>query len=347
MAGCGISVNLSAIESSVTAHIGKLGSLAGICGIPYAATAITVAIALSRGSYLAAVNIVINTDGMLDAAWSGMRKGFSDLVGSAGDAGVSVLSDDYLESIGIRATGNLAAPLENIVSAVSPGDPGFIGPLEFKDLSFAEKLTTTVNEWGGKVTKFAKDTGLDSLSGYVDINVLDLAKSSIGMGASFDECDFGVSGIGNYFSDPATGAVKLLSNYAPKLGDTSMPSPVIKLGMSANEYFAMQASAKVTILGQQVSLQSVYSTLVPDEVTNLISISAGNVSAVSSHLDKLKSPAKGAYGDGVRRLASGEMVVENAASALDRLQRSYVGRMPESEYSKTTLTLSAFAGSTE
>ena len=159
------------------------------------------------------------------------------------------------------------------------------------------------------------------------------------MGASFDECDFGVSGIGNYFSDPATGAVKLLSNYNPKLGDTSMPSPVMKLGMSADEYFAMQASAKVTILGQQVSLQSAYSSFVPDEVTNLISISAGNVSAVSSHLDKLKSPAKGAYGDGVRRLASGEMVVENAASALDRLRGRYAGRMPESEYSKTSMKL--------
>jgi len=347
MAGCGISVNLSAIESSVTAHLGKITGLGGLAGLPFMTSALIAGMAISNGNYFAAINVIVNTDGMLDAAWDGMREGFSELVGEAGDAGVSILSDDYLESIGIRATGNLAAPLENIVSAVSPGDPGFIGPLEFKDLSFAEKLTATVNDWGGKVTKFAKDTGLDSLSGYVNINALDLAKSSIGMGASFDECDYGVSGIGNYFSDPATGAIKLLSNYNPALGDTSMPSPVMKLGMSANEYFAMQASAKVTILGQQVSLQSVYSTLVPDEVTNLISISAGNVSAVSSHLDKLKSPARGAYGDGVRRLASGEMVVENAASALDRLQKSYVGRMPESEYSKTTLTLSAFAGSTE
>jgi hypothetical protein len=170
--------------------------------------------------------------------------------------------------------------------------------------------------------------------------MLDLAKSSIGMGASFDECDFGVSGIGNYFSDPATGAVKLLSNYAPKLGDTSMPSPVMKLGMSATEYLAMKASAKVTILGQQVSLKSVYSSFVPDEATNLISITAGNVSAVSSHLDKLKSPAKGAYGDGVRRLASGETVVENQASAIARLKETMTGRMPVTEYSNLSISFS-------
>ena len=234
MAGCGVSVNLSAIETSVTAHFGKITGLAGLAGIPYATTALTIAIAVSRGEYLAAVNIVINTDGMLDAAWEGMQEGFSELVGSAGDAGISVLSDDYLNSIGIIAGGNLKGPLETtskFLNAVNPGDPGFIGPLE---ATFAEKLTQTVNDWGDKVTTFAEETGLSSLSGYVDINVLDLAKSSIGMGASFDECDYGVSGIGNYFSDPATGATKLLSNYAPKLGDTSMPTAVGKLGFSSD-----------------------------------------------------------------------------------------------------------------
>ena len=352
MASCGISVNLSALETSISAHISEMAGKAPLMGIPFMQPAIVAALAISKGNLLGAITAVVNVEALAGTAWKGLRSGLGDLVDAASDAGITVLTDEVMEkSLGIITTGNLAAPLGSALrhgaDILSPGDVGFIGPLEFKDLSFAEKLTATVNDWGGKVTKFAKDTGLDNLSGYVNINALDLAKSSIGMGASFDECDFGVSGIGNYFSDPATGAVKLLSNYNPALGDTSMPSPVMKLGMSATEYFAMQASAKVTILGQQVSLQSVYSTLVPDKVTNLISISAGNVSAVSSHLDKLKSPARGAYGDGVRRLASGEMVVENAASALDRLQRSYVGRMPESEYSKTTLRLSAFAGSTE
>ena len=278
MAGCGVSVNLSAIESSITAHIGKITGIAGMAGLPFVTAGLLAGMAASNGNYLAALNIVINTDGMLDAAWSGMQEGFSELVGAAGDAGVSVLSDDYLNSIGIISSGNLAAPIDTtskFLNAVNPGDPGFIGPIE---ATFAEKLTSTVNEWGSKVTNFAESTGLSNLSGYVNINALDLAKSSIGMGASFDECDFGVSGIGNYFSDPATGAVKLLSNYSPKLGDTSMPSPVTKLGMSTTEYFAMQASAKVTILGEQVSLKSVYNFIVPDEVTNLTSIAQSNIS---------------------------------------------------------------------
>jgi len=336
MASCGVTVNLSAIESSVTAHIGKLGSLAGICGIPYAATAITVAIAASRGNYLAAINVVINTDGMLDAAWDGMRNGFSDLVGAAGDVGIKELSQAKLTAMGITemGSGTLKQYAETATGTAA-------------EISFGETLTKTVNDWGDKVTKFADETGLSSLSGYVNINALDLAKSSIGMGASFDECDYGVSGIGNYFSDPATGAIKLLSNYAPKLGDTSMPSPVGKLGFSSTEYLAMQASAKVTILGKQVSLKSVYNYIVPDEVTNLTSIAQGNISAVTGHLDKIKSPARGAYGEGLRRLPSGETVIENQASAITRLQKTMAGRMPVTENSKSTVSLSAFVGSTE
>ena len=65
MSGCGVTVNLSAIESNLTAHIGKITGLAGLAGIPYATAAITVAIAVSRGDYLAAANVVINIDGML------------------------------------------------------------------------------------------------------------------------------------------------------------------------------------------------------------------------------------------------------------------------------------------
>ena len=117
-----------------------------------------------------------------------------------------------------------------------------------------------------------------------------------------------------------------------------MPSPVGKLGFSSEEYFAMQASAKVTILGKQVSLQSVYNYIVPDEVTNLTSIAQGNISAVTGHLDKIKSPAKGAYGEGVRRLANGQTVVENQASAIARLKETMTGRMPATEYSSLSIS---------
>ena len=327
MASCGVSVNLSAVESSVTAHLGKITGLAGMAGLPMMTTALLAGMAISNGNYFAAINMVVNVDGMLDSAWSGMREGFSELVGSAVEEGVSTLSEDTMKAV-------------YGADWASRGDLNILQDSVQADSSFFQNLTKTVNTWDTKLTKFADETGLSSLSGYVDINMLDLAKSSIGMGASFDECDFGVSGIGNYFSDPATGAIKLLSNYAPKLGDTSMPSPVMKLGMSADEYFAMKASAKVTILGQQVSLKSVYSTFVPDEATNLISITAGNVSAVSSHLDKLKSPARGAYGDGVRRLASGETVVENQTSAIARLKETMTGRMPVTEYSNLSISFS-------
>ena len=332
MAGCGISVNLSAVESSVTAHLGKITGLAGLAGIPFATTALTIAIAVSRGEYLAAVNIVINTDGMLDAAWDGMRTGFSELVGSAGDAGIKILDTSKLGIKEVAGSFDYNSATKLVQAQVAG--------LSAVEKSFGEKLVETVNGWGTKLDTFAKETGISNLSGYVNIDPLNLARSAIGMGASFDECDYGVSGIGNYFSDPATGAIKLLSNYAPKLGDTSMPSAVGKLGFSADEYFAMQASAKVTILGKQVSLKSVYNYIVPDEVTNLTSIAQGNISAVTGHLDKIKSPAKGAYGEGVRRLANGQTVVENQASAIARLKETMTGRMPATEYSSLSISFS-------
>ena len=120
-----------------------------------------------------------------------------------------------------------------------------------------------------------------------------------------------------------------------------MPTPVGKLGFSATEYLAMQASAKVTILGKQVSLQSVYNYIVPDEVTNLTSITQGNISAVTGHLDNIISPAKGAYGEGVRRLANGQTVVENQVSAITRLKETMAGRMPATEYSNLSISFNA------
>ena len=309
MSSCGVSVNLSAIESSITAHIGKVTGLAGMAGIPYVTAGILAGMAASNGNYFAAFNIVLNTSGMLDTAWDSMRTGFDKLVADGINAGTSVLSDDYLESIGIIATGDLSTPLTATADSkilLLPSSPDYIGPAK---ATFSETLTKTVNDWGAKVTKFADDTGLSQFSGYVDINALDLAKSSLGFGASFDSCDFGVSGVANYFSDPATGTVKLLSNYAPRLGDTTMPTPVDKLGFSATEYANFAASARINVLGKNISLENVYNTFVPDTVTNLTPIAQRNVSAVAGLYDSYILPVRGALSGGVRRLANGQTVV--------------------------------------
>ena len=338
MSSCGVSVNLSAIESSITAHIGKVTGLAGMAGIPYVTAGILAGMAASNGNYFAAFNIVLNTSGMLDTAWDSMRTGFDKLVEDGINAGSPILTDDYLESIGIRATGDLSKKLtltDNASNLLLPTSPDYIGPAK---ATFSETLTKTVNNWGERVTKFAKDTGLNQFSGYVDIDALDLAKSSLGFGASFDSCDFGVSGIGNYFQDPATGTVKLLSNYAPRLGDTTMPTPVDKLGFSATEYANFAASASINVLGKNISLQSVYNTLVPDEVTSLTPIAQRNVSAVAGLYDSYILPARGALSAGVRRLANGQTVVENQASVLTRLRTTISGRMPATEFSSVALS---------
>ena len=158
MASCGISVNLSAVESSVTAHLGKITGLGGLAGLPFMTSALLAGMAISNGNYFAAINVIVNTDGMLDTAWEGMRDGFSDLVGDAFDSGITQLSQADYARMGIQemGSGTLKQYAETATGTAA-------------EISFGEKLTATVNGWGDKVTKFADETGLSSLSGYVNI----------------------------------------------------------------------------------------------------------------------------------------------------------------------------------
>ena len=55
MASCGISVNLSALETSVSSHIALVAGKAPVMALPYAPVAIYVALAASRGNLLGAI----------------------------------------------------------------------------------------------------------------------------------------------------------------------------------------------------------------------------------------------------------------------------------------------------
>ena len=88
MASCGISVNLSALETSVSSHIALVAGKAPVMALPYAPVAIYVALAASRGNLLGAISAVVNIDALVDTAWKGLRSGLGDLVGSAVDSGI-------------------------------------------------------------------------------------------------------------------------------------------------------------------------------------------------------------------------------------------------------------------
>ena len=326
MASCGVSVNLSSIESGISAHISKISGLAGMAGLPFATAGLLAGMALSNGNYLAALKIVVPS-GALDEVWGSLRTEFGNLVDGALEEGVTGLSDDTMTTV----FGDDWA---------SRGDLNILQDSGKTDSSFFQNLASTVNTWGDSLSEFADETGLSNLSVFVDINVTDLAKSAIGFGASFDECDFGVSGIGNYFRDPATGMIKLLGNYSPKLGDTSLPGAASRYGFSSAEYLTFAASAKTKVLGMNLDLSSIVSSWIPDEATNLVSVAQNNVSSVTSLYDNHFTPAKGALTSGVRRLANGQTVVENQAAVLDRLKGTMAGRMPATEYSSLSISFS-------
>ena len=263
MASCGISLNLSSLESKITANITAMLGVAGMAGLPYATSGLLVGVALANGNFLAAINIIVPSDA-LDGLWSGLRDEFDGIMGASD---VPDLWDD-----------------------------GFIGPIQ--DFtpggdSWTDKLGETVSGWGDGLAKFGETTGLDQLSGYVDINVTDLAKSAIGIGGSFDSCDFGTSGIQNYFKDPATGTIKLLANYSPKLGDTGVAksNSVWGLTASVNQIFqtgkgSIQTQLNVA-LGDVVSSGTNYAL---DSITGSTNIDSRDISNMKQWISDYVSP---------------------------------------------------------
>ena len=73
MASCGISVNLSALETSISAHISEMAGKAPLMGIPFMQPAIVAALAISKGNLLGAITAVVNVEALAGAAWKGLR----------------------------------------------------------------------------------------------------------------------------------------------------------------------------------------------------------------------------------------------------------------------------------
>ena len=59
MSSCGISLNLSSLESKITAHFSAVIGISGMAGFRFMTTALLVGLALSRGNFLAAIQIAV------------------------------------------------------------------------------------------------------------------------------------------------------------------------------------------------------------------------------------------------------------------------------------------------
>ena len=285
MASCGISLNLSSLESKITANIGAMLGIAGLAGLPFGTTGLLAAVSAANGNFLAAIDIMVPGDA-LDGLWDGLRDEF-DGVFSGFDLDVDL--------------------------------PG-LG--DFGD---------TISGWGDDLAGFAKSTGLDQLSGFVDINITDLAKSAIGLGASFSSCDFGASGIPNYFKDPATGAVRLLANYAPKLGDTSVAKSNSVFGLTAavNTVFQLgKGTVQLnlnTALGDVVSSGTSYAL---DKITGSTSIDSRDISNVRQYLGGQTLPSSL---QSMRKAVDGSMYLSSTTTQINDLKSKITGVYNSSE----------------
>jgi hypothetical protein len=332
MSSCGISLNLSSLESKITANISAMTSIAGLVGFPFTTTALLATIAIANGNILGALKIVVPADA-LDTLWDGMREKFA--------AAFSLADVPATESIlnqALSSTFTTTDAAGNVVSRVSDA----AGYANFVDGADAATLTDTFfgsiakisTDFVDDAAAFAKKSGLDQLSGYVDINVTDLAKTAIGLGASFDECDFGTSGIQNYFRDPLTGTVRLLANYAPKLGDTSVANRNSVWGLTAavNSIFQTgKTSVQLqlnTLLGDVVSSGTNYAL---DKLGSTTDIDPRDLSNIRQYVSDFSSPSSSLRR--VQRTSSGARVLINTTAQIDKLKTKISGVFSKSENS--------------
>ena len=96
MASCGISVNLSALETSISSHISLIAGKSSLMGKPWVPVAVVAALAISKGNLLGAITAVVNVEALAGVAWKGLRSGLGDLVDAASDAGITVLTDEVM-----------------------------------------------------------------------------------------------------------------------------------------------------------------------------------------------------------------------------------------------------------
>ena len=293
MASCGISLNLSSLESKISAHISGALGIANLAGFPFTGAYLSGVLKIARGDFLGAIKIMVPSDA-LDKVWDGFRTEMGNLVGFSGKDG------------------------------------------------WGAELAKTTGKWGDSIAGFAKTTGLDQLSGFVDINVTDLAKSAFGLGASFDECNFGTGGIQNFFKDPSTGTIKLLANYAPKLGDTSVAAGNNVLGLALELNTAFQSGKFKNALDLNVQLGNVVTSgashiydklggvdIGPNELKNIKQWMGGQTMPM-----RLQSLTK--TSTGVQRLV-------NQTALTNKVHANVIGRLSKSSYGGGVIVAADFA----
>ena len=282
MSSCGISLNLSSLESKITAHFSAVIGISGLAGLPYMTMALLAGLALSRGNILAAIQIVVPS-GALDGLWKGMRSEFANAFSlSDVPTDLGLMQQNMADAVGAESF-----DLIGVSGSYDPlSDPALAGSWGGTD-TFLGKLGEIGKDFYSGAQKFAKSSGLDQLSGYVDINVTDLAKTAIGLGGSWDSCNFGTGGIQNYFRDPATGTIKLLANYAPKLGDTSVAERNGSWGMTAAINSIFQ-SGKTSV---QLQLQTALGNVVTSGLQSLELDRMGSTKISSQDIGTLRQYA--------------------------------------------------------
>ena len=163
--------------------------------------------------------------------------GFLNLKGSLGTAG------------GLGAlTGVISGGLDGIKGAVTTMIPEI--PISTSGFSsLRNDLNSVIQSAGGGLTGFlSKYAGLTDLTGYANIDLMDLANSALSLSANFDPCSIDIP---NILQDDS-GNLEAGSDSAPSIGQTVLAPKNLFPDQSFTDLFA-EAQGNITTLVSSMS----------------------------------------------------------------------------------------------
>ncbi len=142
-----------------------------------------------------------------------------------------------------------------------------------------------------KISKFVQDyTGLESISGFANLNLNDLAKSVYSFSGTFDPCS-AANNIPNIIKNPTTGALEVKPMHQPELGSTVIAKALKEVETVANNFDSAKASNSI--------------------------LSASDTVATS--LKNLQDNIQPAVDDAIRKMPDGSEVLETQEDLINRL----------------------------
>ena len=192
------------------------------------------------------------------------------------------------------------------------GELAELAALPFAGLAAAAKIVSIAADYAG----------ITNVSGFANLNLTDLAKSVFSISGTFDPCS---ATIPNITLDPS-GIIQKLPAIQPPFGSTLLGAKVFAPDRQIVDNLGEAIKNNIPIVSS--SLESGASTLVAN-ATPIVADAKKEIEATKQAIESNVSTAITGMGDMVKKLPSGEPVVETKSSFVERVKLNNLAIMDE------------------